>query len=305
MIGELEYDEISFVNVPADPYAQVIFPDLTVAAESNEFAKVLLKELQEDERRTDPMPPQTGQEFASEVDQLIKDSANKGTTQPANSQDSKSDSIIDVLFTSVNKLKDANVTDEKVLKALGVINDTLDKVNKVVAGVNPVDTLEQSDSAQVVELTTKITTLEADNATLTQENESLKGQVNVLDSAAVANGKRLLDLAKMVRHVATERMVDLLIASGKGSPNAREALTQEQASKSLTDLISQAQDLSDKLPMAPPRQPGTAQKDGPTGDGEKTEGIDSSTGDNKPKAMSLKDMEGALATLLTNGTQKQ
>ncbi len=293
LIGVMEYEEISWVNVPADPYAQVIIPDLEAAANGNDesaaFARQLLKEYLEDEpgRRTE-FVSKTAAELAKEINDQINslntppadtDSGNVGGTEGSSQQENSNNenrvqniatftTTVESLTTELGGIK-GEVTDEVISKAIGVV----ELVVKAISGqIKPEEFMAtftapaNKESLEQVEqrAVTAETALIAADATIVELKDKLnkaEQQTEPLKHQAEQSNKLAQQVAKLARMVAIDRVVDLTIVVEGKSPNDRNTIAESLASKQISDLVADGQSLAEKLPI-PQRQQGTAHKDG-------------------------------------------
>lgn len=311
LIGLVEYNEISFVHVPADPYAQVIIPDLEAAAKADEYAKDLWNKLKEDEGRTDAV--KTADQLAQEVDNIVSElnqtytpgsSVNESANRNNNNNSEQNTNVLDSLQAGIDNLKGKEIADEKVLRVIGIISDHLALVGKVVAKESQTEELDTivnpvSDNKEQDELKSKLTTAEADLATSESKVNKLSGKVITLEDSYQKSQKRLLDVANLARQMVVERLVDLKVIIDSQSPNNRETLAKEFADKRLADLVAEAQAMSEKLPIAR-RKPGEAKREGADDDDEDvSESIDDTDGEGT-KASTFADLEKSLYNLMRN-----
>lgn len=294
LIGPMEYEEVSFVNVPADPYAQVLIPDLETAAkeqgESVELARQLLKEYlsENDERRTEGVA-KTAAELATEVQEQINsltsqtgkenDNPNTGQTEGTQTQTSPEGDVVanltkvvESLTSAIGQIKDENKPSEEVFTK---ITGTLESIAKVLSGEMKVDDFMatfQSNNEQVQQLETKLTDAEtklaaatADIADLKDKLAKAKKESEPLKQQVEQSQKLAQSVAKLARMVALDRVVDLTIVVEGKSPNDRDSIAASLAGKQLSDLVAEGQALAEKLPIQQ-RPQGTAEKEGAGGE---------------------------------------
>lgn len=257
MIGEYTGDEISFVNMPADVFAQVISMELVTAGEGgNNMTKkkgeAATKKTAEstEENPLDLIGALT--ESEDDEEQEIDDELEENT----DNEDQEEDEAEKSEDTDESKKGD-NEEDAEENE-----DEEEDDAEKQGESIDTLKTKLAEAEAQVAELKTKLEESEASVTSVTAELEEASGNVTRLEGELQESNDNLssaeeerdtfqrqnLALARYSKKLLAERAVDLRIMQGKDKSDNREALIESYMSSSpkmlertISDLFTSGQ----------------------------------------------------------------
>lgn len=292
IIKQYTGDEISFVNMPADVYSQVIAAEL----HTDEGGKTVDK----------TQKPTESQEDLDEVDAILNNSAESedGGEEDPSKQTESADSGKD---DPSKQTEDADGGDE----------DDPSKQTENADDEGGEETLEEKVARLERELAEKDQTIadkEAEIARLQTENTDLAGQLSDVNQSkadleanlaeAEAENKQLLEqntrFAMRIRKGLAERVADLRIMQGKAKPEERDALIQEHSNSTVKVLESTITDLlsSGQRFIARVTSPGYAVTDNNSVDDDETF-TESTGGKQKKTTVTMGDLEESMIASMT------
>lgn len=233
IIGEMEFDEISWVNVPADVNAQVVH--IKPATESDKGRRGESVKVGENVNEFDDIDNilNTQENADNDDDKAGQEPEGQEPEKPKESGEGDGD--------EAGKTQEADKTPE----------ETIAELTAQVEGLQE----------QVDQLTTENTNLVSENSTLKAENDELKESaktaqesVDTITQERDTFRNKNVTLAKMVQKVMAERAVDLAIAVGESKKEDRATLIAESSKKPAKLLESTINTLLDKPLAATPRE---------------------------------------------------
>jgi regulator of replication initiation timing len=260
-IGNMTFDEISFVNVPADANAQVIIPNALDSRTNKRKESVSTEGGAGMSKPIEESVLDVIDNLAS-VQEGVGETPAAGVTQEGNNTPSAAQTT-----ESTNTAPTVESLQEQVTN----LTAQLEEANRNVASV----TAERDQlQARVAELETRVSELEAENAASVRQNA---------------------ELAVFVRKVLAEHSVNLQIMLGRAKAEDREALVAEHAKLSAKTLSAQIAEMRDQSParvIERVTSPGLAQHNDPHAqtEGELTE---STNGSGKVEEKKLDDLVNA------------
>lgn len=255
-VGNMEFEEISFVNVPADGNARVIIPNLESAKGNNKESA---------EGRT---PNVKGFEDADKI------------LEGAEGAEGKKDPAGDPPATEPVKEGAEGEKGEGDTPAAR----TVEQVEKELADAQAA--LQTAEG--------KVATLTEENTTLKESNTTLDTRVKELESENDQQFKQNVELAKTVRQVLAEAVADVRVALGKDKAEDREVNVAEYVKSNAKSLGKQLEELRAEKPVRQPgsaANPGLANNNDPHA---QTEGDDSNNDGEMNLAKMAEVMEKAL-----------
>lgn len=214
IIGEMEFDEISWVNVPADRHAKVIHKNIA------------------DTKQTESVSTKGG----TSVEDNILDTLDTLRTQegastepeaPATEPETPETSVAEDTGTT----PETPAADPETPAAEPTLQEQLDAANERIA------TLESENTT----LTATNATLSEQVDTLTQEKQGLSEQVTVLDGENKALLKQSTTLATYTHKTLAESVANLQIVLGKVEESNKASVVADltkQTSRSLQEQIN-------------------------------------------------------------------
>jgi len=259
MIGEYTGDEISFVNMPADVFAQVIAMELVTGDEGGkddvgkpkkkgENAKNKKPENQTEETELDLIGNLTESEDDDDQEDDIDDGLDESTDNEDDDQDDNDDGDEgesgDQSESTDNEDGDEGEDDddeeetleEKVARLEGVIAEKDQEIETLTTRAEEADASVISTKAELDEANEKLATTETE---LSEAKDNLQSAEEERDTFQKQN----LKLAHFSKKLMAERVVDLRIMQQKDSVEDRDSLVVEWSKSAPKVLESAIQDL--------------------------------------------------------------
>lgn len=257
MIGEYTGDEISFVNMPADVFAQVISMELVTGDEGGkddvgkpkkkgENAKNKKPKDQSEESELDIITGLTeseGDDNEEEEDD-IDDGLDESVEDEEDGDDNEDDGESGDQSESTDNEDDDDEGDddeeetleEKVARLEGVIAEKDQEISTLTTRAEEADADVLSKTAELDEANEKLATAETE---LSEAQENLTSAEEERDTFQKQN----LKLAQFSRKLMAERVVDLRIMQKKDNSEDRDSLVTEWSKSAPKVLESTIQDL--------------------------------------------------------------
>lgn len=289
-IGNYTGDEISFVNMPADVYSQVIAVEMVTGEGGKNMDGKNTEGTQEGAEQTPENPTPASQTEGNIIDNLLGGEG-EGATQTQEGDNPESGEA----GTQVQE--GAGATDPEP-EAGGQAEETLEEKVARLEGE-----LAEANK-QVTAITKERDNALAENATLTATVTEKDAHIKSAESERDSFKEQAITLAKYSRKHLAERVADLRIFKGKEQAENREKLVAEWSTSSTSVLESQITDL-----LAAPRQvatitnPGLAVQDNNSilvdDNGNEVHTQESTPADNKPKIKTLGDLSEGMTRFMT------
>ena len=230
-LGQMDYDEISVVNSPADVHAQAI--SLSVVGEDGQEDSIVPDE-NHDETAGEP----TGEQGDSaKIDGNILDSIDNILGTKNSDGDNKPDEPESKPEEPESKPEDNKPTSAE--EPTGEQGDSIESLKEKIASLeNQVSTLQSEVGTKDGIIAAKDVEIE----TLSNERDELKAKLETSQEDSVGLVKQNAALAKFAHSSLAERVVDLQIVSGEKTLEDKEQLLKDYSimtSKKLNDTISE------------------------------------------------------------------
>lgn len=235
IIRGIEFEEISFVNVPADVFSQVINPNSSSTKEGRDNEVTVVNPV--------------NQEIAAVIntmDELISQASAIETATPEVSGVGEATPEAKTPEVSLSTVEDENPMAEYYVRLGLEVPETGSPIEEsLVAGLD--DLLTQTETI-VTELTTTVatltTTIAALEATIASNVEALK----VADIEVKSMLEQNISFAMLAHQQMIERAVDLKVILGEVETTNRDNLTKELTSVKGSELQIQIEELLKKAP---------------------------------------------------------
>lgn len=221
-LGNMDYDEISVVNCPADPHAQAI--DI----------KVITNEPQQNDSHDGDEPGNVEDMFTS-IDTTLGHSDENEPGEDGTSNDGNNGSQAD---NNENVNSDTNEPESEPAQTDGLA-ELQAKLEIAEARVAELELQSQEDEQTIATLT-------ADVESATTDKAELQGKLDAIADEKKALVKQNVEYAKFAHKVLCEKVADMQILVGEKQADEREALLSEYAAKTTRALNDMAIAISTK-----------------------------------------------------------
>lgn len=235
IIGEMEFDEISWVNVPADANAQVIHKNV----DSN--------------NKTQESVQEGGEKMPANVEEHTQDLLDQiDALRTAESEDTTPETQVDPAQQTEeeNKDKTPEQQQEGEQKPEGEATPTFEE--QIAALNDRIATLESEKATLETEKTTleeNVQTLLTSNAVKDSRVAELESEIQVADSENKSLMKQNVGLATMVHQTLAESVAQLHIVLGKTKEDEVEGLRESLTKESARSLKEKANELVKEKPQ--------------------------------------------------------
>ena len=228
-VGDIEFDEISFVNVPADSGAQVLVIDATPEGAEEAAPEDMITEMEAQ-----------SSDIVSQIEKLVEH-----VTEPQEEEVTEEEPVVEEVVEEtpeeIEEVEETIIVEEiEVIEE--VVNPLQEEVDALKAQIQ--DGLTRCAGWEIV-----VQKLEKDILNLHQELEESQAQNLLLEEESAALLKQNIDLASYVHKTLAEKVVDMQIILGQIESDRREEeLNKTIKANKLSELIAKVDVLRNERP---------------------------------------------------------